>query len=170
MNYGMRISDNGICGEQVCDLNYKRHVGWDEGNLCIKAFFSPKTVDIISKKVTELTLGVDPKNRPIIVPNARICEVMSSIFWNFRPPTGDIYSRYIVPNNEQNNMVQIMIDQTIELITSYIRNELGIEQNNQKLTAWVQVMGDFNQNSLRQFPPIKTRERRPNTMLFNMNY
>lgn len=162
--------DTGACSEQTCDLNYKRHVGWDEGNFCIREFFSPKTVAMISKKVTELTLGVDPKNRPIIVPNARICEVMSSIFWNFRPATGDIFTRYIVPNNEQDNMVQTMIDQTIEVITSHIRNELGIVEENQKLSAWVQVLGDFNTHNLRQFPPIKTREKRPSPMLFNMNY
>lgn len=165
MNYG-----NTICNGQTCDLNYLRHVGWDESNECIKQLYSANTIRTISKKVTELTRGVDKLNRPIIVPDARICEVIDGVYQGFRPPTGDIYSRYIVPNDQQASMVQNMIDQTIEVITNHIRNEIGIEQQNQKLTAWVQLLGDFNKEGLRQFPPIKVKERRPNVMQFNMNY
>ena len=165
MDYGYKISN-----KEVCDYNYLRYVGWDQNNECFRKYYSKETIDMISKKVTELTRGVDPKNRKIIVPDARICEVMDGIYNNFRPATGDIYSRYIVPNNQQANMVQSMIDQTIEVITDFIRNEIGIEQNNQKLSAWVQVYGDFNPHNLTQVPPIKTRERRPATMQFHMKY
>lgn len=158
------------CNGQICDLNYLRHVGWDESNECIKVLFSEKVVNAISQKVTELTLGVDPKNRRIVVPGERICEVISSVYWNYRPATGDIYSRYIIPTNEQDNAVQSIIDQSIEIITSYIRNNFGMKQANEKLSAWVQVMGDFNPHGLRQFPPIKVLGKRPETMQFNMNY
>lgn len=153
-----------------CDLNYVRHVGWEESNECIKYLFSPMVVNTIAKKATQLTMGVDPKNRPILVPSKTICEVISSVYWNFRPATGDIYSRYIIPTSEQDNMVQSIIDQTIEIIVSYIRNEFGMVQANQQLSAWVQVYGDFNTHGLRQHPPIKVSERRPETMQFNMNY
>lgn len=165
MDYGQTVD-----GGQVCDYNYLRYVGWSENNACMRKFFSLPTVKLISKRVTELTRGVDKKNRPIIVPDVRICEVMNSVYWNFRPPTGDIFTRYIIPNDEQPNMVQSMIDQTIELITSFIRNQLEMEQNNQTLSAWVQVYGDFNTAGLRQHGPIKTQEKKPNTMEFNMNY
>lgn len=165
MNYGYEV-----CDGDVCDLNYLRHVGWSEQNDCFREYYSKDTINIISRKVTELTRGVDPKNRKIIVPDARICEVMDSIYTNFRPATGDIYSRYIIPNNQQANMIQSMIDQTIEVITDFIRNEIGMQQANQKLSAWVQVYGDFNTHNLTQVPPIKTRERRPATMQYHMNY
>jgi len=155
---------------QVIDENYLRYVGWDEFNTCVRDFFSPQTVKFISDKVTELTRGVDPKNRPIIVPDHRISEVMSSVFAKFRPATGDIYGRYNVPSQEQPDTITSMIDQTIEVITSYIKNELGMIQGNQTLSAWVQVYGDFNTNQLRAHPPIKTKERKPQTMMFNMNY
>lgn len=159
-----------ICNGEVCDLNYIRHVGWSESNICIKSFFSPQTVNMISQKVTELTRGVDSKNRPIVVPDIRICEVMDDVHQAFSPRVGDIYSRYIIPNDEQTNMVQSMIDQTIEVITSSIRNDLGMQQANQKLTTWVQVLGDFNVSGLRAHDIIKLREKRPATMQFNMNY
>ena len=165
MDYGYRE-----CGGGTCDFNYLRHVGWGENNECFKKYFSPETVRTISKKVTELTLGIDPQNRPIIVPDARICEVMDGIYQNFRPPTGDIFSRYIVPNDQQANMVQSMIDQAIEVITDHIRNELGIEEANRKLSIWNTVYGDFNSHNLTQVPPIKVRAKRPAVMQFHMNY
>ena len=165
MDYGQPV-----CNGEVCDMNYLKHVGWSEGNFCIKKYFSPETVKIISRKVTELTMGVDEKNRPIVVPDIRICEVMNSVFWNFRPTTGDIYSRYIVPNNQEANMVQSMIDQTINIIVGNIRNQLGMEQANKKLSAWVQVLGDFNNHNLRSHPPLRIKERRPAPMQFFANY
>jgi hypothetical protein len=158
-----------ICGE-ACDFNYLRHVGWGENNECIRKYYSPETVKLISRKVTQLTMGVNPEGRPIVVPNYRICEVMDGVYQGYRPPTGDIYSRYIVPNENQPSMVQSLIDQTIEIIVSNIRNNLGMEQHNQTLSAWVQVYGDFNTHGLRQHSVIKVQEKRPSTMQFNMNY
>jgi hypothetical protein len=163
-------SDYKTTDQQPCDFNYLRYPGWNEGNTCIRQFFSKNTVSLISKKVSQLTKGVDPQNRTIVVPDYRICEVMDGVFRGYRPPTGDIFTRYIIPNSEQTNIVQSLIDQTIEVIVSNIRNNLGIENENSKLSAWVQVYGDFNPHNLRQHSIIKTRDRRPTTMLFNMNY
>jgi hypothetical protein len=156
--------------EQMCDFNYLRYVGWEQNNACFKKYFSEQTINIISRKVTELTMGVDPYNRKIIVPRERICEVMDGVYKNFRPSTADIYSRYNIPNDDQVDLVQSMIDQTIEIITDFIRNEIGIEENNKKLSAWIQLYGDFNIGGLRQTPIIKIREKRPAVMQFNMNY
>lgn len=158
-----------ICGEMI-NLNYTKHVGWSGDNPCTNQYFSPETVTLISNKVTELTKGVDHKNRPIIVPNERIIEVMNGVYQSFRPSVGDIHSRYIVPDNEQGNMVQSMIDRTIEIIVSNIRNSLGMEQYNQTLSAWVQVYGDFNTSGLRAHDIIKVQEKRPDPFQFNMNY
>jgi len=153
-----------------CDFNYLRYVGWNQDNECIKKFYSKPTIKLISKKVSELTKGVDPLNRTIIVPEYRICEVMDGVFQGYRPRVGDIFTRYIIPNNEQTNVLQSLIDQTIEIIVSNIKNNLGMEQENSKLSAWVQVYGDFNPHNLRQHSIIKTRERKPATMQFHMNY
>lgn len=165
MEKGYRTENN-----TLMDYNYLRNVGWSNDNACLREFFSPETVKLISKKITELTLGVDPHNRPIVVPESTIVDVMNGIYRGFRPAVGDIYSRYIVPNNEQPNMIQSMIDQTIEVIVSDIKNNLGMEQYNESLTAWVQLYGDFNLHGLRQHPPIKVLNKRPNTMEFHMRY
>ena len=155
----------------TCDLNRLRYVGWTEdANPCLQYLFSPQVVQLISNKATQLTMGLDPKNRKLVVVPERICEVISSVYWNNRPATGDIYSRYNIPSHEQENIVQSIIDQTIEIITRNLRNEYGMIDANSKLSAWVQVMGDFNTHGLRQFAPIKVLGKRPETMQFNMNY
>jgi len=164
MEYGESIN-------QVCDYNYIRHPGWEESNVCIKKYFSPETVRLISSKVTELTMGVDPNNRPIVVPYETICSVMNDIYTSYRPPTGDIYSRYIVPSGMgAESYVQSMIDQVIEIIVSDIRNNLGMEECNRKLSIWTTVLGDFNDNGLRQHPPIKVRNKRPTPFQFHLRY
>ena len=117
-----------ICNAPICDLNFMRHVGWEESNDCIKKYFSKETVDIISRKVTELTMGVDPQNRPIVVPTATICGLMSEVYESFRPPTGDIYGRYNVPSGMgPQTYVQNMIDQVIEIITSKFLRKLKLD-------------------------------------------
>ena len=158
-----------VCDE-LCDSNYYRYVGYRENNKCIQKYFSTETVNLISRKVTELLQGVDPLGRPILVPANSICSIMSNVYDSFRPETGDIYSRYIIPTKSQQSNVQNMIDQVIEIITSQVRTELGMEENNAKLTAWTTVLGDFNKFGLLSHAPIKTRQRRADPLMFNMNY
>lgn len=156
----------------ICDNNSLRYVGWEHSsdqNIC--GYFTTSTVNLISKKVTELTMGVDPKNRPIVVPAKTICGVMSDIYDSYRPSTGDIYTRYNVPSGQgPSSHVQNMIDQVIEVITNDIRVNMEMEENNRKLTVWTTVYGDFNQHGLMQHPKIKVRNKRPNPMEFHMRY
>lgn len=165
MEYGTEICST------FCDDNYIKHVGYSESNACIKKYFDKHTVSTISYKITELLQGVDPSGRPIIVPNKTICSVMNDIYNSYRPPTGDIFSRYIVPSGTSSeNYVQSMIDQVIEVITSDVRNNLGMEENNKKLSIWTTVYGDFNEHGLQQHSSIKVRKKRPTPMQFQMNY
>lgn len=155
------------------DENYYRYVGWQESNYCIKNFFSKQTLKLISTKVTELLDGVDPNGKRIIVPDDIISHVMSSVYHNFTPATGDIYGRYNVPTNEpDDNYYNIMIDQTIQVLVSNVKNNIEMDENNKKLTIWTTVLGDFNNHKLRQHAPIKVRERNTNFrgMVSFMNY
>jgi hypothetical protein len=158
-------------GENLCDFGYIKHVGYSENNACIAKYFDSKTVDIISNKVSELLQGVDPQNRKIVVPDSNICSVMNNIYESYRPPVGDIYSRYIIPTGTSSeSYIQNMIDQVIEVITSDIRNNMEMAENNSKLSVWTTVYGDFNEHQLRQHAPIKVRNKRPAPLQFNMNY
>ena len=169
MEFGSIIQQPKLVGS---DLETK-HAGFNDFNLCLRQFFSQNTIDIISYKVTELLMGVDPQNRPIIVPDKQIGFVMDTIYRNFIPyNAGDIYTRYDIPSGSNTeSYVQNMIDQVIEVIYSDVKNNLEIEQNNAKLSVWTTVLGEgMNQHQLRSFPPIKTLQKRPAPFQFNMNY
>ena len=166
MEYGEFIYDS----IKKSDL-YTQYVGYQDTNVCIEKYFSGYTVNIISKKVTELLMGVHPENRRIIVPDSTIYNVLDAIYQNYRPPTGYIYGRYNIPSGTTTeSYVQDMIDQVIEVITSNVKNSLGMEENNRKLSIWTTVYGDFNEHSLRAHAPIKVRNKRPQPFMFNMHY
>jgi len=157
--------------EDIYDFGSIKHIGYKEEDSSIKNYFSYKTIKLISYKVTELLQGVDHKGRSIIVPDKTIISVMNEIYSSYRPPTGDIFSRHTIPSETTaESYVQNMIDQVIEVITSDVRNNLEMEENNRKLSVWTTVYGDFNQAGLRQHETIKIREKRPSSKEFFMNY
>jgi hypothetical protein len=139
--------------------NFQRFVGYSESNRCISQYFSNETIETIYYKLIELLMGVDPGGRPIVVPHKTIVNVMSQVYDAYRPPTMDIYARYNISSDLPESYVQAMIDQTIAIIVSDVRNSIGMEENNSKLTAWTTVLGDFNQEGLRSHAPIKIREK-----------
>jgi hypothetical protein len=137
-----------------------------------KQLFSQRTIDVISRQITLLTQGLHPSGRPIKVTDDKIAAVLNNVYHGYRPSTGNIASRYIIPQggNSTGGMFQEMIDQTIEIIYSFLCNEYQIVENNTKLTAWTAVLGEFNEHGLRAHGPLKMRERRIQPMQFNMRY
>ena len=167
MEYGKSLLNEDIL---VRDKGFDRYAGYQQGYE-YHQYFDAKTVSIISKKITELLMGVDRYNRPIIVPDRTILDIMDTVKLYFRPQTGDIYSRYNIPDgNNCPSYIQQMVDQTIEIIVSDVRNNLETEENNRKLTVWTTLLGDFNKDGLRGHDVIKILEKRPNPFQFNMNY
>ena len=156
------------------DNGYYKYIGWGEtinDRQNYHELWSPNQLQIISDKITQLLQGVHPENRSIIVPYNTIGNVMSQVYETNRPKVGDIYSRYQQGQTElQRNDVRDIIDRTIEIIVSQIRNEYQMIEQNNKLTVWNSLYGDFNPNGLRAHPPIKLRKRGPNRFQFHMNY
>ena len=153
---------------QMRNNEFMRYVGYED-TISIQQFFSNDTVRKISNKITQLLMGVDKHNRPIIVPNQTIFSIMSAVLDNYRPETGDIHSRYNIPKRGTVG-VQSMIDQVINIITTDVKNNIGMEECNRNLSIWTTVLGDFNEHGLRSHSKIKLREKRPMPMAFNMNY
>jgi hypothetical protein len=165
-----------VCSEVVNDQFY-RHVGFTDimcedicGNSCLADWFSANNIDQISDKITQLLRGVSKTGRDIIVPHSRIAHVMSEVYENYRGEQGDIYARYNIPSMASTSHVQRMTDMVINIITADVKVNLGMDEHNQSLSAWVQILGDFNSNGLRRHSVIKLRERKPRSCLFNMNY
>jgi hypothetical protein len=95
---------------------------------------------------------------------------MSAVYENFTPETGDIYSRYNIPKAQETDYIQRIIDEVINIITTDVKVNLGMEEYNKNLSIWTTVLGDFNLHNLRSHSKIKLRERRPQPMAFQMNY
>ena len=159
----------------VCDQNNLRFVGWSQNRLstgCLDELFSCETVDMISRKVTELTMGIGEEGREIIVPDSSICDILSETFINQRPPTGDIFTRYIVPSSGPRDDVSEIIQKTIQILYSNIKNSLGMEKCNSKLTIWDTIYGEGNPKGLQQVPHgfAKISHKRPMVGFFFQNY
>ena len=156
------------------DCDQQPFVGWEqtiEGNEKVAFIFSQKNINYLSQTITEALRGVDPEGRDIIIPDDKICNVLNSVFRDgTRPNIGDIYTRYIIPPIQTRNDIMDINNQTIAIIVDYIKNEIGMTENNKKLTVWNSLYGDFNEAGLRAHPTIKIRKRHPQYMAFNMNY
>lgn len=159
--------------EPKVDMNQYKYVGWDQQtnyNPLLNMLFTQETIQTIQKKTSEYLTGVDSKGRKIVPSEDVVVEALYGVFNNYRPETGDIYGKYLVKNTGDRDDYSYIVDLTISLLVRGISTELGMEQNNQKLTIWTTVLGDFNEHGLRQYPPIKVRDKRPDPFLFHMRY
>lgn len=154
--------------------NYTRYAGFEgtaQGNTPYAYMWSDMNMNRIQQQITQLLQGVDKSNRPIIVPLDTIGNVMSQVQQSHRPQVGGIHSRYILEDISNNrNDVRDIVDRTIEIIVTQIRNEYEMIEQNKKLTVWSTVLGDFNAQGLRSHPPIKIRKKRPAAFQFHMRY
>ena len=157
--------------DQKIDSN--KFVGWDqqtEWNPFLMKLFSKQTIQVIQEKTSEYLTGVDQKGRKIIPTNDVIEGALFAVFQQHRPNTGDIYGKYTVVDELKRDDYSYIVDKTISLLVRGIQNELGMAEQNEKLTIWTTLLGDFNEHGLRQYAPIKVRNKRPDPMLFHMRY
>ena len=164
---------------QLFDNNYYRYVGYKTteypGNP-VQKLFSQLVLNQTKKKITNLLKGVNSEGRDIIVPIETIGNVFSQ-FLNNEPTNrelGDIYSRFTIENPEEKGFVESIVERSIEVIVSTIKNEYEMIENNKKLSIWTTVLGDFNKHGLNSYSQSQItgaiRKKRPQTMAFNMNY
>jgi hypothetical protein len=164
--------ENNIPNVTYLDNSYMKHVGWTgtvDDRMNYNSLWAPARLQLIQQKITQLLQGVRSDGRNIIVPIDVIGNVLSQVYETNSPQVGSIYSRYIQENPGRND-VRDIVDRSINIIVSQIKNEILNEQNNKRLTIWNTVLGDFNSQGLRAHAPIKIRKKRPATMQFNMNY
>ena len=154
-------------------VDFNQFVGWDQQaswNILLDKLFSEYTIKLIQNKTAYYLDGVDKKGRRIM-PSENVVETaLLGIFKDYRPRTGDIYGKYSVVNPNDRDDYKYIVDMTISLLVREIRNDIERSQNNEKLTIWTTLLGDFNEHGLRQYPPIKLRNKRPDPMLFHMRY
>ncbi len=150
--------------------SYTQYVLKDEPTSIEALLFSDEKIKDMSKMITDSLKGVDSQGRDIVVGDNVIKSVLDSVIQSYTPLTGDIYSKYQVMYNQPRNDLQDVVFQVVEIITSQIRTETEMIQNNQKLNIWDTLLGDFNDKGLLAHPPIKLKNKRPDPMLFHMKY
>jgi hypothetical protein len=113
-------------------------------------FFSAKNIAFIRDEITNRLTGVHPEGKNIIVPDDTIVSVMDSIY------------------DKNFHDVDKLTMMTIQFITDHIRNEFQVELQNSRLSAWIQYYP--SDSGIRQYPPIKLRERAVSTYTTQWNY
>jgi type IV secretory pathway VirB6-like protein len=109
-------------------------------------------------------------DRPILVSKPVIESVLSELFKFNSPQLGDIFTIDTIPQEVPRDDILDLINNTINIITNHIRTEYEMIENNQKLTIWTSLYGNFNDHGLRAHPQIKIKNKRTPTMQFNMRY
>lgn len=148
-------------------MNYEsiRHVNWDDdAGSNLNVFLSNSTAKFIQNKLCSYFDG------KVIVPLDKIINLMNGVYDGYRPSTGDVFTRYNVTSNENYNMVDELINQTLKIAYDSIRNDIETRHQNSKLSIWTSVYGDFNEHGLRAHPEIKIKKRRVQPMFINMNF
>jgi hypothetical protein len=155
-------------------LDMNQFVGWETisaWNPLTQKLFTKTTVHVIQQKVADYLTGVDASGRRIIPSERVVVTALFGIFREHAPRTGDIYGRFLVVDDSKRDDYAYIVDKTISLLVQGIRDDLGMAEQNQKLTIWTTVLGDFNEHGLRQHPPLKINNgKRPDPMLFHMRY
>ena len=80
----------------------------------------------------------------------------------------NIYTNKLSKLTDKN--IFTIIYNTIAQIISIINIETNMIKNNSKLDKWDTILGDNNKHRIRQYSHIKINNRKPQGMMFNMNY
>lgn len=157
-----------FCGEQL-DSNYYRYVGWPQtaNGAGYKFLFSAENVQYISRQVAQTLakFGLDVRVSPRVIGG-----VLSNLFENSNPKIGDIYTRYIIPQEEPRNDVASITNQAITVLVNNILVEKQQIACNSQLNIWSTVLGDFNPQGLRSYAPLKTKQNDYIKGVFIENY
>jgi hypothetical protein len=147
-----------------------RYVGYDKDYNRNAAIFTEENVQLIQREVSRLLRGVDPRGRIIQVTKDVVVKALDNIAQGYTPETGAPYGRFMFDDDCRRNDPAAIVTQTINFIVSAVKTDIEIQDANSKLTVWTTVLGDFNEHGIRRHPELKMRERRPDPMMFNMNY
>jgi len=147
-------------------------LGGDNGGIygTTYAQFNDNMIKYVSGMVTDV---LKRSGYNVIVPDDKIVHVITEVYKNNYPNTGDIYTRFImdgIGGSKRDDIDQIL-DKSIEIITSQIRDEFDMIKNNQCYSVWNQILGEQNPLGIRRYPPIKLCMRgRDYNAIWNMKY
>jgi len=147
------------------DRNFNRHVGY-QGAHWTRALYAPASLKAVQELVRRKT--------NILVPESSIADIVDGVHVNYRPTNISPYTRYTQPPDEVqfDNAWQNILLQSAEIAASQAQADMGLRDNSAKLTRWSGTLygEDVSKVGLRQFGPIKVRDKRPSAFQFHMRY
>lgn len=135
------------------------------------AQFTDEMVRYVSGMVTEV---LKRSGYNVIVPDDKIVHVMTEVYKNQSPGgLGDIYSRFIIDGigGQPRDDIEQILDKTIEIITSQVRDTFDSAKINQQYSVWNStILDENNALGIRRYSKIKLRNRGYDTNLVHMRY
>lgn len=134
------------------------------------AQFNDNMVKYVSGMVTDV---LKRRGYNVIVPDDKIVHVMTEVYKNQYPQIGDIFSIFTMDGigGRERNDLQMILEKSIEIITSQITDEFDTVKNNQSFSVWNQILGEQNAHGIRRYPPIKLSNRGwDKNSIWNMKY
>lgn len=147
-------------------------LGGDNGGIFGTTYsqFNDSMVKYVSGMVSDV---LKRRGYNVIVPDDKIVHVMTEVYKTQTPQVGDIHSRFIIDGigGRDRNDLTMILDKSIEIITSQITDEFDMIKQNQSFSVWNQILGDSNPLGIRRHPPIKLSNRgRDYNAIWNMKY
>ena len=156
------------------DTRFITHVGWDNdshSNHVVNSLLSETNLKKVQHQITNLLEGVHPQNKKMIVSLKDIASIMHPIIEQTNiKNAGYIQSSRFSDGLSKNDFANIVNNETITTIVSKLKADYGIENHRNNLSIWSTLYGEHNKEGLRAHAPIKTREKHPQYMAFNMKY
>lgn len=150
--------------------NFGRYVGGATQEFQYQNYyFNDGMVCNIQNYLAEALRPYEKEKRKVIVSKEIIITVMQKIISDRIPTVGNIYTHTVMPTLSNTDTMDV-VNRTIQVIYTNLKNEMEMEMTNSKLSVWSTLYGEFNKEGLRSHPPVKIRKNKPQSMLFNMNY
>lgn len=151
------------------NTQHVRHVGYHASEQPHEEeLFNQETISYISKGITNNLTHI--RKGGVVVTDRVIIQVLNNISRNYIPNVGGIHTRLHIPRDNVADRKDTLINRCIHAIVDEVGTTLEMEAYNKTLTPWSALRGDFNLHGLSSHSKIYTRERKPPSGLFNMNY
>lgn len=141
-------------------MDEKRFVGYKMSNE-ERDLFSPQSIERIAAKAS----GMFKENRVHFKQDV-VRNLLEKNYYDYKPPTTDIYSKYLIKPFTQDSKVDRVVEQTVQMLVSEAQTQILGAQYVNSLDINVLKFAD----DLAAVPQVKLRLKRPQTMAFFQNY
>jgi hypothetical protein len=155
----------------IKNYNLLRNIGYTEDYHLAKIIFSQQTFDQVKEHCIFHLRGVHPEGKKIIPSYNVINQALNIVYETYRPSVGDPSTGMFLINRDPSEyIVRDIILQACNLLIKQIKDEYDFQEIAKNYSIWNTNKGEFNPYGLMPTPEIKLNEKRPNELLFAIQY